>query len=154
MKHEKKMNLARQISAAETLLHRYRLRHLLLGPKSACSHALTPAQMNMIMTVHERGSMTLKELTQALGVKAPAASAMLDRLVEMKLLVRVENPKDRRAVLVSVSPEEAALIQEIERNHLNLVMALCDKLGDDYAQRWGDLSERLQQVLQKELGPS
>lgn len=150
MEYEKKVELARRIGAAEHLFHRHRIRKLLIEPDSPCTHALTPAQVHMVMTIHERGSMTIKQLTQALCVKPPAASAMVERLVEMGLLTRTENPSDRREVQVRVSPDEDAHIQEIERNYLRLIMDLCEKLGDEHAERWGVLCDKLQEVLKEE----
>ncbi len=149
MQYEKRVELARRIGAAEHLFHRHRIRKLLVGP-GGCTHALTPAQVHMVMSIHERGSMTIKQLTQVLCVKPPAASAMVDRLVEMGLLTRVENPSDRREVLVGISPDEEAHIQEIERNYLQLIIDLCEKMGDDHAERWGILCDRLQEVLEEE----
>jgi predicted transcriptional regulator len=40
--------------------------------------------------------MTVKQLTQALYVKAPAVSMMVNRLVELGILTRQENPADRQ----------------------------------------------------------
>lgn len=150
MEYDEKMELARTIKTTEHLFHRHRIRQMFIEGLGDCPHALTPAQIHMVMTIHERGSMTIKQLTQALGVKAPAASAMVERLVEMGLLTRAENPVDRREVLVRVSPDEDAHIDEIERGYLQMIMDLCEKIGDDQARLWGSLSKRLQEVLDNE----
>ena len=150
MEFEEKMELARTIKTTEHLFHRYRIRQMLVEGKGDCPHALTPPQFHMVMTIHEHESMTIKQLTQALGVKAPAASAMVERLVEMGLLTRAENPVDRREVLVRVSADEDAHIDELERGYLQMIVDLCEKIGDDHARLWGSLSKRLQEVLSDE----
>jgi len=94
--------------------------------------------------------MTIKQLTQALCVKAPAASTMVDRLVEMGIITREENPADRREVQVRVSPKQESLIQEIERRHLQITMDLFDKIGLEYARMWGALCRRIQEILDSE----
>jgi len=53
------------------------------GQGKAIFQELTSPQMTALMTVRERGQVTIKELAEGLGVSAPSASVMVDRLVEM-----------------------------------------------------------------------
>jgi DNA-binding MarR family transcriptional regulator len=144
---DEKWELARTINAAQHLLHRDHLRRVFEGVNPESIPALTPPQCHMVMTIRERGNMTIKQLTQALCVKAPAASTMVERLVEMGLLIREENPADRREVLVRISPEEESLITEIEQWHLQLTLDLFEKIGPECAQMWGVVCKRIHEVL-------
>lgn len=150
--NDKRWEQARVIHATEHMLKRHYFRGVLADAHSASWPALTPAQMHMIMTVHLGGSMTLKQLTQALGVKAPAASAMVERLVELGLLTREENPTDRREVLVRVSAKEELIIHEMERRLLGTSVDLLTRLGPEYSSKWHDLCIRIQAVLAEEQG--
>lgn len=145
-----KLDLARRINATERLLHRQRIRSIFANVGHDFLPAMTPPQCHLVMTVREHGSMTIKRLTQVLFVKAPAVSMMVDRLVEMGILTREENPADRREVLVRVSVSEESKIQEMERRHLQFIIDLCDKVGPDYARMWGDLYARLDQALSED----
>ena len=151
MENEEKVALAYDIKETEHLFHRYCNRQMHHEMGADCSCSFTPPQIHMVMTIHDRGSMTIKQLTQALCVKAPAVSAMVDRLVEMGVLTRTENPLDRREVLVQVSPDEDAHIERIERAYVQMIIELCDKIGDDLARMWGVLNTRLREVLEKEM---
>lgn len=150
MSQEEKMKLARLVLANARLLHRYNLRHIFCEEDSESCPALTPQQCQMVMAVHENGSMTMRQLTQALYVKAPAVSSMVDRLVDLGILTREENPKDRREVIVKVSVKSQSKMLEIEQRHLQATFNLFDKIGMEQARIWGTLCERIQEALEEE----
>jgi DNA-binding MarR family transcriptional regulator len=142
--------LARVINRTEHLLHHQHMKRLFVEVDPDSMPVLTPQQVHMLMTVREHGQMTIKQLTHALHVKAPAVSTMVERLVEMGILTRKDNPADRREVLVRVSPRDESQIQEMERRHLQLTVELFDKIGMKYARAWADLCRRIQEVLAEE----
>jgi DNA-binding MarR family transcriptional regulator len=113
-----KLELSRVINATGLVLRRYFYRRLFVGGEDESLPALTPPQVEMIVAIHAQGSMSVKQLAQVLCVKAPSASTRVERLVEMGLLTREENPADRREVLVKISPKESALIHTLEKRKL------------------------------------
>jgi DNA-binding MarR family transcriptional regulator len=147
--NDEKWELARVISATQHRLHHDHMRRVLAESNLDCP-AITPQQIHMLLAVRERGCMTIKQLTQTLLVKAPAASVMVDKLVEMGIFTREENPADRREVLVRVSRKEESLIQEIERGYLQLTVDLLDKIGLEYARMWGNLCKRIEEVMESD----
>ena len=144
--------LARAISTTQHRLHHHHMQRVFAKFNPDSIPPLTPQQVHLFMTVRDHGCMTIKQLTQALYVKAPAVSVMVERLVEMGLLTRVENPADRREVQVRVSPEQESRMQEIERGYLQLTVDMLDKLGLEYARLWGDLCKRIEEVMAAERG--
>lgn len=146
---EEKMELARLISTVHHRLHHHHLRRVLADMDTECP-MLSAQQIHVILAVRERSCVTIKQLTQILYIKAPAVSVMVDKLVEMGLLTREENPADRREVLIRVAPEEDKLIAETERRYLLLTVDLLDKIGMDYARMWGDLCKRIEEILSNE----
>jgi len=56
---------------------------------------LSLPQFNTLNVILEHGTVTIKELAEALHVSAPSASAMVDRLVEMGLAVREQGQEAR-----------------------------------------------------------
>jgi len=101
----------------------------------------------MIVAIHSQGSMTVKQLAQVLCVKAPSVSTRVERLVEMGMLTREENPADRREVLVRISPKESAFIGELERRNFRAGVALIEKMGSKYARQWQGVCRRIDEVL-------
>jgi DNA-binding MarR family transcriptional regulator len=145
-----KLQLARIVNRTEHLLHHNYIRRLFAEMDPDSFPMLTPPQVHMIMTVRQHGQVTLKQLAEALHVKAPAASTMVERLVEVGILTREDNPTDRREVLVRVSPRDESQFQAMERRHLQFAMDLFDKIGIEYARAWADLCRRIQEVLAEE----
>jgi DNA-binding MarR family transcriptional regulator len=69
------------------------------------AHGLTPAQVKVLLQLGRRQQMTVGEIATALDCSMPAASELVDRLVDAGHLVRASDPADRRRVLVAATPE-------------------------------------------------
>ena len=149
-KKDEKLELAWLVTMTEGLLRRIRFRQMFEGAESGHIMKLTPQQCHMVMIVHDRGSMTMRQLTQALYVNPPAASTMVDRLVELGILTRSENPKDRREVLVQVSPHHDSEIQGLKQQFLQTVLDVFEKIGIEHARMWGAVCQRIQEVYVEE----
>ena len=124
--------------------HVHKLRHL------ARDHnylELTLPQFNMLIEVREQGPITIKKLAKTLEVSSPSVSSMVDRLVELEMLVREQNPQDRREVLVRLSPQANQFVLDMEEHLLSSLEDLLEKLGADDAQRWCDVYARVGEVL-------
>ena len=87
---------------------------------------LTPAQVKVLLHFGVRERMTVGEIATALAVSMPAASELVDRLVDAGHLVRAADPADRRRVFVSATPEAqeiGAALRELRRAQLQHAMA-------------------------------
>jgi DNA-binding MarR family transcriptional regulator len=78
---------------------------------------LTLGQVKAIYLVASTGPMRMSDLAARMGTAASTASGLVDRLVQMGLLDRSEDPANRRQVLVRATP--AALDQLQAMNELN-----------------------------------
>lgn len=89
---------------------------------------LSMPQMSTLMHLRYRGACGVSDVGAHLGVTSAAASQLVEKLVQMRLLERVEDPSDRRAKQLSLTHKGEALIQksmEARRRWLeNLVTAL------------------------------
>ena len=74
------------------------------------------------------GPLTNRQVAEQAGVSSPTATRMLDLLVERRLTTRLEDPVDRRAVLISLTPAGrdalAAKRDEVERGRRKIAAAL------------------------------
>src|SRR5918994_68769 len=68
------------------------------------AYGLTPAQVKVLLQLGTRRQMTVGEIAAALTCSMPAASELVDRLVDAGHLVRATDPADRRRVLVAATP--------------------------------------------------
>jgi DNA-binding MarR family transcriptional regulator len=65
---------------------------------------LTPAQVKVLLHLGTRHQMTVGEIAAALSCSMPAASELVDRLVDAGHLLRASDPGDRRRVLIAPTP--------------------------------------------------
>ncbi len=87
---------------------------------------LTPTQVKVLLHLGVRGQMTVGEIATALATSMPAASELVDRLVEAGHLERGVDPADRRRVLIVATPAA----QRITAHLSDLRRAqLCHALG-------------------------
>jgi DNA-binding MarR family transcriptional regulator len=69
------------------------------------AYGLTPAQVKVLLHLGTHRQMTVGEIAAALPCSMPAASELVDRLVDAGHLVRASDPSDRRRVLVAATPD-------------------------------------------------
>jgi DNA-binding MarR family transcriptional regulator len=72
---------------------------------------LTLAQLKAIYLVAAAGSIRMGSLAVQLGTALSTTSGVVDRLVQLRLLERLEDPSDRRQVLVRATP---AALEQLE----------------------------------------
>jgi MarR family transcriptional regulator, organic hydroperoxide resistance regulator len=73
---------------------------------------LSMPQFFLLMHLHRREQCGISDLSEQMDVTAAATSQLVDKLVQAGLLVRVEDPNDRRAKQVSLSSAGKALVEK------------------------------------------
>jgi len=111
-------------------------------------HELTMPQCNVLTVVRERGAVTIKELAEALQVSPPSASAMVDRLVDLGMVIREQSQVDRREVLVRTSPHGEKAIAGFEEEMLSTLGEILHQVGPETAQLWCEVYQRIRLVLE------
>lgn len=118
---------------------------------AAAFHELTMPQCNVLGVVREQGVVTVKELARALDVSPPSASAMVDRLVDMGMVLREQSQSDRREVQIRTSPEGREAIDAIETEMLGAIEEMLDQVGPDTAEQWCRVYARIREILEAEV---
>jgi DNA-binding MarR family transcriptional regulator len=111
---------------------------------------LTFAQSNVLIAVQEQGELSLKELADALHVSRPSASTMVERLVDMGMLMREQSKLDRREVRIRISETGQVHFRQMEEEILEYITELLTKLGPEYATQWCDVYSRLREIIRAE----
>ena len=92
---------------------------------------LSMPQFSLLMRLYHRGGCEVHDIGRHFDVSSPAASQLVDKLVHAGLVARTENPDDRRARQVELSPKGRALIDTgVEERYLwldDMVAALSVK---------------------------
>jgi DNA-binding MarR family transcriptional regulator len=110
---------------------------------------LSAQQMNMIMMVRVRETVSVTELAALLGVSPPSVSTMVDRLVERGFLTRTPCDQDRRKVVIRVSPEAIEEIVRVEEMILSSFVELVEAVGPDTTRKWCEVLQQIKRVLEK-----
>lgn len=85
---------------------------------------VTLPQYRMLVVLGTRGPRPVSLLASALGVAAPTATRMCDRLVRKGLIARRSNARDRRQVLLSLTPSGRELLDRVTSRRRAEIAAL------------------------------
>ncbi len=72
---------------------------------------LSASQTNTLMRLYHEKACSVSGVSDQLGVTHAATSQLVERLVQMNLLSRSEDPTDRRNKLLTLTPEGRQLIE-------------------------------------------
>ncbi len=154
MEHSEALQRARTIVSIGRMIHmRVMKAHfscLVHGGRGESSADLTLAQMKAVMATWEKGSATIKDLAEDLDVSPPSASAMVDRLVELGVLTREQDPNDRRKVVVRVAPSAMETIQRVEERIVESFLGLVQRIGSENARKWCEILELVREAMDEE----
>jgi DNA-binding MarR family transcriptional regulator len=91
---------------------------------------LSMSQLGALFHVHRRGCSGVTELGDDLHVTSSAASQMLGRLVQQKLILRSEDPSDRRVKQIILTDKGLQVLEESIRARQGWLSDLAETLSD------------------------
>jgi len=62
-------------------------------------------EMKTLTIVHEQKNPSMREISDELGISSPAATPIIDRLIESKDVIRSEDENDRRVVRITITAQ-------------------------------------------------
>lgn len=117
--------------------------------KNAESLGLTLTQMGILNSIYSCPAITFKELTDKISIPKSTVSVSLDELVNIGLVKRVENPKDRRKINLILTDKGNELSKQSIQNsssYFAMLKAL-EKLSSEDIKNLFDIHEKLLQLL-------
>ena len=69
-------------------------------------------QIAALFLIHHKGTSSVSDIGDGLEITTPAASQLLERLVQQGLVVRSEDPNDRRLRQIALSKQGEVVLQE------------------------------------------
>ncbi|GJQ35996.1 MAG: hypothetical protein JETCAE01_20060 [Anaerolineaceae bacterium] len=76
----------------------------------AKSTGLSMPQFSILMQLHHRGPCGMSEISERFDITAAAASQLTDKLVQGGYIERAEDPNDRRAKSIQLTPKGKELV--------------------------------------------
>jgi DNA-binding MarR family transcriptional regulator len=131
-----------------------RLQHLFAYDRSdpLFSSHLTLSQLRILMLLNRSDGMSGRELSDRIGVGLAALSGMIDRLVTNDLVIRQEDPHDRRVRRISLSKGGAELIRSIITAGAEKQRNLLSRLSDEELAQVADATMIMVRVAEEVSG--
>ena len=128
----------------------FRLAHLTrrwrqILDSEAQSAGLTDATWRPLLHLHRLGDgVRQKDLAASVGIEGPSLVRLLDTLVAKGLIERSEDGTDRRAKLLSLTPEGREVVVRIRETVTSLENELMSPFSDDEVARAAAFIQRLE----------
>ena len=89
---------------------------------------LTYAQSQVLFYVGDHGGCHMNDVGKAFGVSLPAVTHIIDRLEQKQLVLRGDDPADRRVYVLEVTRQGKALVQELHALQMGGVEAVLARM--------------------------
>ena len=86
-----------------------------INPKGLLEINLTSAQIKLLTCFSNKSELTMTELSNNLAVSMPTMTAMVDRLVNSKMVERERDNEDRRVVRVNLTGAGEKILRKLIR---------------------------------------
>jgi MarR family transcriptional regulator, organic hydroperoxide resistance regulator len=135
---------------SEALHHFFRATRRARGRAASrpAGDGLSLAQYHLLEPLAE-GPLTNRQLAELAGVASPTATRMVDVLLERRLVVRVDDPLDRRAVLISLTPKGREALAAKLREYDAVRRRIASAFEPDEQRIATDLLRRLADVIEE-----
>jgi len=107
---------------------------------------LSMAQMVTLHSLEHLTVQSVSRIADILRLSLPATSHLVDRLVRAGLVARTEDPEDRRAKRVAMTPAGSVFIRKLEAARTREVAQVLNRLSPDARTR---LSDTLSLVIEE-----
>ncbi len=140
-----------QARAIHQVVHKLRTGLIRQHSKLSCAEDLgvdlTVSQINTLMMVRQEQPVTIKGLAERMGVSAPSASSMVDKLVEVGMVTREQSKVDRREVVVQLSERAELAMQRLEGLFLGYILDIMKRISPEQRQQWLETYEAIGAAL-------
>ena len=94
----------------------------------AKDRGLTMAQFGALLHIFHKGACGVSDIGSDLGVTNSAASQMLERMVQQKIITRSEDPADRRVKQIVLTEKGRQILEESEHANQSWLEELASKM--------------------------
>ena len=115
----------------------------------ARSTGLSMPQFSLLTQMYHRGACGMSGISEQFEITPAAASQMVDKLVQSGYIVREEDPNDRRAKTLNLTPKGRQLIDAGNEERYRWVADLAGKLNAEERARIVEALERMTRAIQE-----
>lgn len=96
---------------------------------------LTYAQSQVLFYVNDHASCHMGDVAKAFSVTLPAVTHIIDRLEQKQLVLRGDDPADRRVYVLELTPQGKALVQELHALQIGSLERVLARMSTEDRQR-------------------
>ena len=126
--------------------------HQFRDRESICHHNVSVAQCYALETLVKRGPLRLQALADEMYLDKSTTSRVADSLIRKHYVRKIEDPNDRRAVELSLTPEGRALYQQIHAELVAEEASMIEGLSPDVVEGAVTLLNKLTLAARQRLG--
>lgn len=109
---------------------------------------LSMPQIAMLVRLNDRKHCAVTELGEEFGVSGAAASQMVEKLVQMGLLERVEDAHDRRIRRLFLTPKGKTIVERNFEARQGWIKGFCSTFSPEFAQSAAHMFRELSDAAQ------
>jgi len=106
-------------------------------------YQISGPRLRLLTVVSESGKIRMNELAIKLGIKARTVTDFVDALEQDKLLIRVPDPTDRRAILIQLTELAQTNINHVLKVQSEIASKLLGNFSKEERKQFFDLLLRL-----------
>jgi DNA-binding MarR family transcriptional regulator len=110
---------------------------------------LSMPQFGILMQLHYRGNCGVSDIGDRFDITNAAASQLVDKLVQSKLIQRKEDPHDRRAKLLNLTEKAQELVQRNMEERYRWADQLAENLTEDERAKVAEALEIMTRAARK-----
>lgn len=95
---------------------------------------ITLPQFQVLQLIYFGEALNVKDLTRLTGLAASTVSEMVDRLVELTYVRKMQNSIDKRQVILTCTREGASIIRKVIRQRVRTVRKVLDAMSPETSQ--------------------
>ncbi|HQA08647.1 MAG TPA: MarR family transcriptional regulator [Syntrophomonadaceae bacterium] len=111
------------------------------------TYGITIVQSWVLFYLSDQDGSSLKDIAAAVQLDSPVVTGLIDRLVKEGLVVREEDPEDRRSLKISLTPRGREVVAEIAPTVVEYNQRIRSIIPDNDAYAF----ERALEALEREL---
>lgn len=92
---------------------------------------LSQSQMMSLFHLNHTPDITLSALANFLGISNPAVSQLIEKLVRSGLVIRIDNPADRRGKLLKLTDEGKKIVSQAKIAHHEWIQSLAETIDPE-----------------------
>ena len=131
------------ISAMQTWIEVFMRRSMHNFMHFAKQNGVSMSQINTMFFILRHGSCSVSDVGEHLGITTAAASQLLERLVQQEMILRTEDPHDRRNKRISLTGKGKQTVADSMHARQMWIMDLGDKLDQNEKEQVIDALELL-----------